>query len=83
MKPGRGRPAIAGKYRTALAQGSADGLSVKPRVERRLQRGNVLCKAVTDYLRLGYSPEQIAGTLKCVNADHLHWQVSHETLYSA
>ena len=36
-----------------------------------------------DYLRLGYSPEQIAGTLKTVNADHPHLQVSHETIYSA
>lgn len=63
-KPGRGRPAIAGKYRAVLAQGRADGLSAKPRVERRLQIGNELWKAVMDYLRLGYSPEQIAGTLK-------------------
>jgi IS30 family transposase len=82
-KPRRGRPAIAGKYRAVLAQGRADGLSVKPRVERRLQSGNVLWKAVMDYLRLGYSPEQIAGTLKAVNADHLNLQVSHETIYSA
>jgi IS30 family transposase len=38
----RGRPAIAGKYRAVLAQGRANGLSVKPRIERRLQIGNVL-----------------------------------------
>ena len=38
----RGRPAIAGKYRGVLAHGRADGLSAKPRVERRLQSGNVL-----------------------------------------
>ena len=36
-----------------------------------------------DYLRLGYSPEQIAGTLKTVNAGHPNLQVSHETIYSA
>jgi len=66
-----------------LAQGRADGLSAKPRIERRLQLGNTLWKAVMDYLRLGYSPEQIAGTLKTVNADHPHLQVSHETIYSA
>ena len=82
-KPSRGRPAIAGKYRALLAQVRADGLSAKPRVERRLQSGNVLWKAVMDYLRLGYSPEQIAGTLKAVNADHPNLQVSHETIYSA
>lgn len=82
-KPGRGRPAIAGKYRAALAQARADGLSAKPSVERRLQLGNALWKAVMDYLRLGYSPEQIAGTLKTVNADYPNLQVSHETIYSA
>ena len=82
-KPRRGRPVIAGKYRALLAQVRADGLSAKPRVERRLQSGNVLWKAVMDYLRLGYSPEQIAGTLKAVNADHPNLQVSHETIYSA
>lgn len=82
-KPRRGRPAIAGKYRAVLAQNRADGLSVKPRVERRLHSGNRLWNAVMDYLRLGYSPEQIAGTLKTVNADHLNLQVSHETIYSA
>jgi IS30 family transposase len=83
VQPRRGRPAIAGKYRAMLAQGRADGLSVKPRVERRLQSGNALWKAVMHYLRQGYSPEQIAGTLKRVNADHLNLQVSHETIYSA
>lgn len=82
-KPERGRPAIAGKYRAILAQGRADGLSAKPRVERRLQLGSALWNAVMDYLSLGYSPEQIAGTLKTVNAEHPNLQVSHETIYSA
>ena len=81
--PGRGRPAIAGKYRAVLAQGRANGLSVKPRIERRLQIGNVLWQSVMDYLKLGYSPEQIAGTLKLVNAEYPTLQVSHETIYSA
>lgn len=79
----RGRPAIAGKYRAVLAQGRAESLSTKPRIERRLQVGNKLWHAVMDYLRQGYSPEQIAGTLKTVNADHPNLQVSHETIYSA
>ena len=81
--PGRGRPAIAGKYRAVLAQGRANGLSVKPRIERRLQIGNMLWQSVMDYLKLGYSPEQIAGTLKLVNAEYPTLQVSHETIYSA
>ena len=82
-KRGRGRPAIAGKYRAALAQGRAEALSTKPRLARRLQIGNALWNAVMDYLRRGYSPEQIAGTLKAVNADYPDLQVSHETIYSA
>ena len=35
VDPGRGRPMIAGKYRAVLAQDRADGLSAKPRIERR------------------------------------------------
>ena len=81
--PRRGRPTIAGKYRVVLAQGRANGLSVKPRIERRLQIGNVLWQSDMNYLKLGYSPEQIAGTLKRVNAEHPTLQVSHETIYSA
>lgn len=79
----RGRPVIAGRYRAVLAQSRAESLSTKPRIERRLQVGNQLWCAVMEYLQLGYSPEQIAGTLKCVNADYLSLQVSHETIYSA
>ena len=80
---GRGRPAIAGKYRATLAQDRANALSAKPRVERRLQIGNSLWCAVMEYLQLGYSPEQIAGTLKVVNGDYPNLQVSHETIYQA
>lgn len=79
----RGRPAIAGKYRAVLAQDRAESLSTKPRVERRLQVGNALWLVVMYFLRQGYSPEQIAGTLKSVNSDYPNLQVSHETIYSA
>lgn len=82
-KRARGRPAITGKYRAASAQSRAEVLSTKPRVERRLQIGNELWNAVMGYLRRGYSPEQIAGTLKTVNSDYPNLQVSHETIYSA
>ena len=67
--PRHGRPAIAGKYRAVLAQGRAESLSTKPRVERRLQVGNELWQVVMYCLRQGDSPEQIADTLKTVNAD--------------
>lgn len=55
-KPGRGRPAIAGRYRAVLTQGRAEALSTKPRHERRLQVGNALWNVVMHYLRQGYSP---------------------------
>ena len=83
VQPRRGRPAIAGKYRALLVQVRVDGLSVKPRIERRLQSGNALWKAVMHYLRQGYSSVQIAGTIITVNADHLNLQTSRETIYSA
>jgi len=82
-KRGRGRPAIAGHYRAVLAQHRAETSSSRPRIEKRLQVGNQLWCVVMDYLRQGYSPEQIAGTLKYVNADYPSLQVSHETIYSA
>ena len=82
-KRGRGRPAIAGHYRAALAQSRADKYSAAPRIEKRLQVGNSLWCVVMAHLRQGYSPEQIAGTLKTVNADYPNLQVSHETIYSA
>lgn len=83
IKRGRGRPPIAGGYRAALAQVRADSLSARPRIERRLQIGNALWNVVMGYLKQGYSPEQIAGTLKTVNAEYPNLQVSHETIYSA
>lgn len=83
VKRDRGRPPIAGKYRAVLAQARATGNSAKPRAERRLQVGSVLWVTVMRYLRQGYSPEQISGTLKAVNPGQPSLQVSHETIYSA
>jgi IS30 family transposase len=83
MKRDRGRPPIAGKCRAVLAQARAVKNSAKPRVERRLQVGNALWTTVMVYLRQGYSPEQVSGTLKSVNPDQPSLQVSHEAIYSA
>lgn len=83
VKRGRGRPPIAGGYCAPHAQVRADELAVKPRIERRLQAGNALWWQVIFYLKRGYSPEQIAGTLKRVNKDDPLLQVSHETIYQA
>jgi len=83
VKRDRGRPPIAGKYRAVLAQARATRNSAKPRIERRLQVGNALWSMVMLYLRKGYSPEQVSGTLKAVNPDQPSLQVSHETIYTA
>ena len=80
---GRGRPAHSGCYQSVAAQDRAQSLTVKPKTERRLQVGNVLWGKVTDYLKLGYSPEQIAGTLKLIHPQDPTLQVSHETIYTA
>ena len=80
---GRGRPRISGGYRAAEADQRARACLVKPRVECRLQPGNELWSCVMTYLRMGYSPEQIAGTLRDVHPDKPSLQVSHETIYTA
>lgn len=36
-----------------------------------------------EYLKAGYSPEQIAGTLRSVHSQTPSLQVSHETIYTA
>jgi len=83
-RPEPGRPAVAGGYRAAVThQRRAQACTVTPRVERRLRPGTALWKHVRRYLKAGYSPEQIAGTLATVHPDHPSLQVSHETLYTA
>ena len=81
--PGRGRPALAGGYRADSAQKRARGCTIKPRLERRLTPGSDLWRQVMAYLKAGYSPEQIAGTLGAVHPQTPSLQVSHETIYTA
>jgi len=78
-----GRPVVAGGYRAGVAHQRAQACTVTPRVERRLRPGTALWKQVQRYLKAGYSPEQIAGTLATVHPDHPSLQVSHETIYTA
>ena len=78
-----GRPRLAGGYRSEAAHTLACASKVKPRVERRLRPGTALWDHVMRYLKAGYSPEQIAGTLTLVNAETPTLQVSHETIYTA
>ena len=78
-----GRPPVAGGYRSATAQKRARTCTVAPHVKRRLRPGTALWEQVMGYLKAGYSPEQISGTLKHVHPDTPSLQVSHETIYTA
>jgi transposase, IS30 family len=80
---GPGRPPLAGGYRAAAAPTRAQACTVTPRVVRRLRPGTALWDQGTRYLKAGYSPEQMAGTLAGVHPDTPSLQVSHETIYPA
>jgi IS30 family transposase len=80
---GPGRPPVAGGYRADAAHTRAQVCTVTPRVARRLQPGTALWEHVMRYLKMGYSPEQIAGILACVNSHTPTVRVSHETSYTA
>ena len=80
---GPGRPLMAGGYRATAAQDRADICTVTPHVERRLRPQGPLWGRVVRYLKKGYSPEQIAGTLALVHTDTPSLRVSHETIYTA
>jgi len=80
---GPGRPPLAGGYRAAAAHTRAQACTVTPRVVRRLRPGTALWDQGTRYLKAGYSPEQMAGTLAGVHPDTPSLQVSHETIYTA
>lgn len=80
---GPGRPLIAGGYRSDAAHKRAHACSVTPRVERRLRSGTTLWEHVMGYLKSGFSPEQISGTLALVHPNTPVLQVSHETIYTA
>jgi len=81
--PGRGRPLRAGGYRAQVAHQRARVGNARPRVGKRLQPGTALWDHVTRYLKAGYSPEQIAGTLALVHPDTPSLRVLHETIYTA
>ena len=80
---GPGRPPVAGGYRTEAAHKRAQACTLTPRVERRLRPGTALWHHVLRDLKVGYSPEQIAGTLALVHAETPTLQVSQETIYTA
>ena len=80
---GPGRPAVAGGYRAEAAHRRAHAFTVTPHVERRLRPEGALWGRVVRYLKAGYSPEQIAGTLALVHSETPSLRVSHETIYTA
>jgi IS30 family transposase len=47
----------------------------------KLARNPALARIVAQKLKMLWSPEQIAGWLKCTYADDENYQVSHETIY--
>jgi len=79
----RGRPAIAGGYRSSLAQKRADLQASKARSPKRLIIGNKLWDIVIPLLHDFHSPEQVSGILKRMNPDDISLQVSHESIYTA
>jgi len=79
----QGRPPLTGGYHAVFAQSRACELNAKARVVKRLVSNNALWTEVCNYLKIGYSPEQIAGTLRAVNPDKPALQISHESIYTA
>lgn len=66
-------------YDAASAQGMA--LRRRRRGPRKLAAGTALLKLVRAWLRVGYSPQQIAGRLRRMYAHQPEFHVSHETIY--
>ena len=79
----RGRPAIAGGYRSVDAHQRAKDKASQARNPKRLVAGSELWDEVISLLKDFHSPEQISGILKRMNADDKTMQVSHETIYRA
>lgn len=70
-------------YDATLAGHQARQLRQRPRRQRTLAEHTALFKTVTTFLKQGWSPEQIAGTLKRMWPNDPSQQVSHETIYNA
>jgi IS30 family transposase len=68
------------RYRAAAADEAAWARTRRPK-RCKLARNPQLRRAVTEKLRLNWSPEQIAGWLKNVHPGDQSQHVSHETIY--
>ena len=77
---GPGRPPVAGGSRADAAPTRAQACTVTPRVARRRPPGTALRDPGLRDLKLGSSPEQMAGIRACGNAHTPTGRGSHETL---
>jgi IS30 family transposase len=67
-------------YRASTADQAAWDRARRPKTCRLVQN-RALARSVAEKLRLEWSPEQIAGWLKCRFPDDENYRVSHETIY--
>lgn len=72
-----------GSYTASVAQQQMKERRQVCRPERKLKHDSELFELVTEMLRDGYSPEQIAGNLRRMFPTHKSNFVSHETIYNA
>jgi len=70
-------------YEATRAGAHAFWQSRRSRNPRKLRVGTALFNTVADYLRLGWSPMQIAGRLRLMEHDDPSLHVCHETIYVA
>lgn len=67
-------------YRASQAEQAAWGRALRPKT-CKLADNRALAHLVAEKLQLQWSPEQIAGWLKCAYPGNREHQVSHETIY--
>ncbi len=77
------RPPAPCGYRADRSHWRARYKAAIPRVPRRMIPGTPLWHMVVDNLRAGFSPEQIAATLKRMPASLAPVRLSHEAIYQA
>ncbi|MCP5477966.1 MAG: IS30 family transposase [Rhodanobacteraceae bacterium] len=78
-----GRPRIAGGYDAARAGARCRRLRRAARPPRKLHPDSALWASVRLWLEAGWSPAQIAATLKRLHPEQPALRVSHETIYTA
>lgn len=74
---------VGAPYDAAAAGERARGRRYQRRRRHKLGQDTVLFGVVEHFLREGWSPEQIAGTLKNQYPNQWELRVSHETIYNA